>query len=96
MAGVRKKPKSSGKYQGWFIDYKGDRKFFIGTKRKSETLRMAENLRMIIGRFVQDTGPSLKKLINTKTNTSLVLSMNISLGENHKVVEAENHGEKNT
>ena len=42
MAGVRKKPKSSGKYQGWFIDYKGDRKFFIGTKRKSETLRMAE------------------------------------------------------
>jgi len=42
MAGVRKKPKSSGKYQGWFTDYKGDRKFFIGTKRKSETLRMAE------------------------------------------------------
>lgn len=42
MAGIRKKPKSSGKYQGWFIDYKGDRKFFAGTKRKSETLRMAE------------------------------------------------------
>ena len=42
MAGVRKKTKSSGKYQAWFTDYKGDRKFFVGTKRKTETLRMAE------------------------------------------------------
>ena len=42
MAGARAKPKHSGKYQGWFIDYKGDRKFFTGTKKKSETLRMAE------------------------------------------------------
>lgn len=42
MAGVRQKAKSNGKYQGWFIDYKGDRKFFAGTKKKSETLRMAE------------------------------------------------------
>ena len=42
MAGARNKPLDNKKYQGWFIDYKGDRKFFIGTKKKSETLRMAE------------------------------------------------------
>ena len=42
MAGVRRKPKSSGKYQGWFVDFKGDRKFFVGTKKKSETQHMAE------------------------------------------------------
>ncbi len=42
MAGVRKKPQSNGKYQGWFTDYKGDRKFFIGTKKKTETKHMAD------------------------------------------------------
>ena len=43
MAGVRKGIRA-GRYQGWFTDYKGDRKYFTGTKRKSETQRIAEKL----------------------------------------------------
>ena len=42
MAGVRNKPMENGKYQGWFIDMHGNRKFFTGTKKKTETKRMAE------------------------------------------------------
>ncbi len=41
MAGVRSKPLRGGKYQGWFIDAKGDRKFFTGTRNKKETERLA-------------------------------------------------------
>ena len=44
MAGVRTKPLKSGKYQGWFYDGTGKQKFFTGTRRKTETLRMAERL----------------------------------------------------
>jgi integrase len=44
MAGVRKKPNKSGKYQAWFINYAGKRKFFAATRRKAESLRMAERL----------------------------------------------------
>ena len=44
MAGVRKKPKKSGKYQAYFVDYQGNRKFFTGTTRKSETLQIARRL----------------------------------------------------
>jgi integrase len=42
MAGVRKKPQSSGKYQGWFVAMDGRSKFFVGTRSRSETLRMAQ------------------------------------------------------
>src|SRR5262249_13016376 len=42
MASVRTKPQHSGKYQGWFIDMDGRRKFFVGTRSKPETLRMAQ------------------------------------------------------
>lgn len=41
MAGVRSKPREAGKYQGWFTDYKGKRKFSIGTRSKAATLRIA-------------------------------------------------------
>jgi len=44
MAGVRKKPKKSGKFQAWFFDFTGKRKFFTGTQRKSETLKIAQRL----------------------------------------------------
>ena len=44
MAGVRKKPNPGGKYHGWFTDTVGDRKFFTGTRNRSETLRMAKRL----------------------------------------------------
>ncbi|MFH1743386.1 MAG: site-specific integrase [bacterium] len=44
MAGVRKKALRSGKYQGWFVDYSGKRKFFVGTHIRSETGRMADRL----------------------------------------------------
>jgi len=44
MAGVRKTPKKSGKYQAWFVDHAGKRKFFTGTQRKSETLKIARRL----------------------------------------------------
>ena len=44
MAGVRKKPLKNGKYQGWYKDSKGKRKFFTGTTNRVETRRMAERL----------------------------------------------------
>ena len=44
MAGVRRKPQANGKYQGYFLDHIGRRKFFVGTRKKAETLRMAERL----------------------------------------------------
>ncbi len=42
MAGVRKKPKAGGKYQGYYTDFNGKRKFFAGTRNRAETLRMAQ------------------------------------------------------
>ncbi len=44
MAGVRKKPLKNGKYQAWYNDSKGKRKFFTGTTNRTETKRMAERL----------------------------------------------------
>ena len=44
MAGVRKKRQSSGKYQAWFIQAEGSRKFFTGTHERKETLRIAQRL----------------------------------------------------
>lgn len=44
MAGVRRKPQSSGKYQAWFVDMDGQRKFFVGVRSRPETLRMAQRL----------------------------------------------------
>ena len=42
--GVRKKPVKGGKYQGWFTDGGGKRKFFTGTRSRSETLKVARRL----------------------------------------------------
>jgi len=44
MAGVRKKPLKSGKFQGWFIDFHGNRVFFTGSKNRKDTHRIAERL----------------------------------------------------
>jgi len=44
MAGVRIEPNTSGKYQAWFIDFKGNRKFFTGTRHKADTLKIAQRL----------------------------------------------------
>ena len=44
MAGIRKQPHRTGKYQAWYVDMNGQRKFFIGTRDRRETLRMAERL----------------------------------------------------
>jgi integrase len=44
MAGVRKKAHRGGKYQGWFINAAGKRKFFTGTRSRPETLRIAQRL----------------------------------------------------
>jgi len=44
MAGIRKKAQLGGRFQGWFIDFNGKRKFFTGTHSKSDTQRMAERL----------------------------------------------------
>src|SRR5688500_8053948 len=41
MAGVRSKSIKGGKYQGWFFDAKGGRKFFTDTRSKRETERLA-------------------------------------------------------
>ena len=44
MAGVRNKPQKSGKYHAWYINYKGKRLYFTGTKSKSQTRKIAEKL----------------------------------------------------
>ena len=44
MAGVRKKPTKSGKYQGWFVDAAGKQRFFTGTRSKTATQHLAERL----------------------------------------------------
>jgi len=41
MAGARKKPLKSGKYQGWYTNYNGKQTFFVGTSNRRETLRAA-------------------------------------------------------
>jgi len=43
MAGVRKNPRN-GKYQGWYNDRNRKLKFFTGTRKKSETRRIAEEI----------------------------------------------------
>src|SRR4030042_4037303 len=42
MAGVRNKANGVGKYQGWYVDHSGKRKFFVGPRNRAETLRMAK------------------------------------------------------
>ena len=42
MAGVRSKPLPSGKFHAWFTDCRGKFKFFVGTRNKNLTLRMAQ------------------------------------------------------
>ena len=42
MAGVRNTPQPTGKYQAWFVSMDGQRKFFVGTRNRKETLRMAQ------------------------------------------------------
>ncbi len=44
MPGARKKPNSSGRYQGFFIDQQGNKKYFTGSKKRSETIRIARKL----------------------------------------------------
>jgi integrase len=44
MAGVRAKRRAQGKFQGWFIDYRGKQKFFEGTRSRAETMRVAQRL----------------------------------------------------
>jgi len=44
MAGVRKKPRPNGRYIGWYMDMSGRLKCFAGTRKKAETLQMAERL----------------------------------------------------
>ena len=44
MAGIRKKPSKGGKFQAWFVDFTGNRKFFTGTRRRAESLKIAERL----------------------------------------------------
>jgi integrase len=44
MAGVRRKPLQSGRYQGWYTDYMGKRIFFVGAHQRAETHRMAQRL----------------------------------------------------
>jgi len=41
MAGARKKPLKSGKYQAWYTNYSGKQTFFVGTNSRRETFRAA-------------------------------------------------------
>ena len=44
MAGARKKASPSGRYQGFFIDHTGKKRYFTGSTRRTETLRIARKL----------------------------------------------------
>jgi integrase len=44
MAGARRNPSSSGRYQGFFTDSQGKKRYFTGSAKRSETLRMARKL----------------------------------------------------
>ena len=44
MAGTRRQPSSSGRYQGFYIDHKGKKRYFTGSAKRSETIRMARKL----------------------------------------------------
>ena len=44
MAGVRRNPLPSGKFQGWYIDHTGKRTFFVYSSSRSQTLRIAQRL----------------------------------------------------
>ena len=39
MAGVTSNPLPSGKYRGWYVDYTGKRRFFVGTRRRTGTAK---------------------------------------------------------
>ena len=43
MAGVRSSRRGT-KYEGWYLDWRGERVFFAGTPNKAETRRMAKHL----------------------------------------------------
>jgi len=64
MAGARKQPnEGSGKYQGYFIDWQGRRKFFIGTTSRKETIKLAQHLesehrQMALGTKAPPTAPA--------------------------------------
>ncbi len=44
MAGARKNPSSSGRYQGFFINQHGKKQYFTGSKKRSETITIARKL----------------------------------------------------
>ena len=44
MAGVRAQRRSSGKYEGWFINSDGKQQHFTGTRSHAETKRIAQHL----------------------------------------------------
>ena len=44
MPGVRRKPSGSGRYQGFFLDEAGKKRYFMGSQSKQESLRIARKL----------------------------------------------------
>ena len=44
MASVRAKRRSSGKYEGWFVNSDGRQQHFTGTRSYAETKRIAQRL----------------------------------------------------
>ena len=45
MAGVRSKPRTKGgRYQGFFVDQNGRKRYFLGSTSKRETLQIARKL----------------------------------------------------
>ena len=44
MAGARKKASPSGRYQGFFIDHTGKKRYFTGSTLRSETVRIARKV----------------------------------------------------
>ena len=44
MAGARQKPSTSGRFQGFYTDEHGKKKYFTGSKKRKDTVRMAQGL----------------------------------------------------
>jgi hypothetical protein len=49
MAGVHNNHRSSGKHQGWYTDYTGERKWFDEICSRAVTLYIAQRLSILYG-----------------------------------------------
>lgn len=92
MAGVRKKANLKGRFQGWYIDSAGKQRFFLGTRNKAETLRMAERLEDEHRQVRLGYRPAPLSADKHRKRPFLEVMEEYCLGGSLKVAEAEGRG----